>query len=314
MTLRLSDSAAAHQARQRAIRADRERRRAHTGSAGYPKQLVYYDGPTDDDRICGQGGGSAGRVGHRRGVPRDLHGRSDGGGRGTRAPPRLRRARLERAAERLPGHARPPLRQRHGHPVPVRRDVAAQLAPPRLRSERLLRHSGAWLDVQDSPWLRLVNRQVPSRSASPGGRRSRATSPGSTARRAAPPSGTRGRPSRSRRSPRRGSGSSAGRGPAAARSGVTWRSRRRPRSACCSRPSASGSRLRQREGRGHGRRGACRSALRASGDVVHCRCGSGDGGEGLAVRRLDRRLPRTHGRLHAADDEDDVVGGASSEA
>ncbi len=57
MTLRLSESAAA--LRPGNVRFERIATGAESSGSVYAKQLVYYDGPTDDDQICGQAGGRA---------------------------------------------------------------------------------------------------------------------------------------------------------------------------------------------------------------------------------------------------------------
>ena len=55
---------------------------------GYEKHLVYYDGPTDNDRICGEGGERRDGPGDRDRLPRACSGVPSARRRGARAPPR----------------------------------------------------------------------------------------------------------------------------------------------------------------------------------------------------------------------------------
>ena len=303
--------------RQRALRADRDAAEASRG-APYAKQLVYYDGPTDDDQICGQGGGERRRVGRRDGVSRELHGRPDGGGRGSRAAARLRRARLERAAA-TPARTRATTpATASGHPLPVRRDGAAHVARPRRRAERLLRPLG-----------RLARRaglgagcgsstaRSRSRSASPGSGSVESDLPGidcaascttewdagtAVSLEALAGGGAAVRPLVGRA--------------AAARSAATSRSRRGVGRARCSRPRAlRARRLRQREGRGRRRRAA--SAASGAARVRRRRTLPlrlrATAAKGWQLRRLDRApAAARRGRLHGADDEGDVGRAAAS--
>ncbi len=148
------------QARQRALQPHRERGRGiGKGCLREAARLLRRsDGRRPDLRT---GRGEPRRVGCRDRLPRELHGRANGSGCSTRAAPRLRRACDERPAERLPGLARPFVRQRGGHPLRVRRDLAAHVARPRRRAERLLRPHGS---MARRPGLGLAAaRQSPGR-------------------------------------------------------------------------------------------------------------------------------------------------------
>ena len=161
LTLRLTDSAAAISPG--AVRFERiaNAAGAATGSLGYQKHLVYYDGPTDNDRICGEGGGTADGPGSRSSTCR---------------PARASRRRLSRHTSsstpsvRLPASGPPnACPDTRAHPCDSDMDILYPFADTTPLGSLLLdfgrndyyAHSGAWLDVQDSPWLRLVTRQVP---------------------------------------------------------------------------------------------------------------------------------------------------------
>ena len=161
LTLRLTDSAAAISPG--AVRFERiaNAAGAATGSLGYQKHLVYYDGPTDNGRICGEGGGTA-----------DGHGiavvyLSSCPGVPT-AP--VAAHELLHAFGALPASGPPnACPDTRAHACDSDRDILYPFADTTPLGSRLLdfgrndyyAHSGAWLDVQDSPWLRLVTRQVP---------------------------------------------------------------------------------------------------------------------------------------------------------
>jgi Divergent InlB B-repeat domain len=127
----------------------------------YEKHLVYYDGPVDDDTVCGQGGGGAEGpgiaivyLGSCFDVPSAVTAAHelihtfgalpDGGG---------------------PPHACP---DSSGHAC----DSSGDILYPKASSAPLgaltldvgrddyYGHSGSWLDVIDSAWLRLVGQQV----------------------------------------------------------------------------------------------------------------------------------------------------------
>lgn len=132
-----------------------------TGRSSYEKHLVYYDGPTDNDRICGQGRGTA-----------------DGAGAAIvylaacSVVPTAHTAAHEllHAMGALPTGGPPnACPDTRGHPCDSDMDVLYPFADTTPLGSLILDfgrndyygHSGGWLDVQDSPWLRLVNRQAP---------------------------------------------------------------------------------------------------------------------------------------------------------
>ena len=160
LTLRLTDSAAAISPG--AVRFERiaNAAGAATGSAGYQKHLVYYDGPTDNGRICGEGGGT--------GTPRD-RGRLPVVLLGVPTAP-VAAHQLLHAFGALPASGPPnACPDTRAHPCDSDMDILYPFADTTPLGSLLLdfgrndyyAHSGAWLDVQDSPWLRLVTRQVP---------------------------------------------------------------------------------------------------------------------------------------------------------
>jgi len=134
---------------------------AATGSPGYEKHLVYYDGPTDNGAICGQGAGTADGAGVAivylsscPGVPT--------------AP--VAAHELLHAMGALPASGPPnACPDTRGHPCDSDMDVLFPFADATPLGSLILDfgrndyygHTGSWLDVQDSPWLRLVTRQVP---------------------------------------------------------------------------------------------------------------------------------------------------------
>ena len=153
LTLRLTDSAAAISPG--AVRFERiaNAAGAATGSLGYQKHLVYYDGPTDNGRICGEGGGTADGPGIAvvylsscPGVPT--------------AP--VAAHELLHAFGALPASGPPnACPDTRAHPCDSDMDILYPFADTTPLGSRLLdfgrndyyAHSGAWLDVQDSPWL-----------------------------------------------------------------------------------------------------------------------------------------------------------------
>ena len=158
MTLRLPDSAAT--IRPGNVRFQRIASAAEASGSAYAKQLVYYDGPTDDDQICGQGGGAqTGRA-----SPWCIS--------RTARTFRRRRSRLTSSSTpsaHSPRTGRPtPARTRATTPATATSDILFPSAGTSPLTSLVLDvgrndyygHSGAWLDVQDSRWLRLVNRQV----------------------------------------------------------------------------------------------------------------------------------------------------------
>lgn len=130
--------------------------------------LVFYDGPLDDTDLCGQGGGDGRLPGVAivymagcAGVPRETTAAHE----------------LLHAWGALPGsgppHACPDSR---GHPCDSQSDLLYPFATDAPLSalgldigrDDYYGHSGGWLDVQDSPWLKLVSRQVPVTVATSG--------------------------------------------------------------------------------------------------------------------------------------------------
>ena len=241
MTLRLSGQRGDDQARQRALPADRERSRGIRERA-YAKQLVYYDGPTDDDQVCGQGGGSADGSG----VAMVYLANCTDVPTAAVAAHELLHA-FGALASSGPPHACPDTRD---HPCDSEADILYPYAGTSPLTSLVLDvgrndyygHSGAWLDVQDSSVV--AARQPPGRlrARHHRARLGRERPAGDRLRGELHDRVGRGNDRLARgASRRRGSGSSAGRERAAARSPATWRSRRRRRWACCSRRSASGS-------------------------------------------------------------------------
>ena len=247
VTLRLTGSAAALAPGNTRFERIANAIQAPTGYSGYEKHLVYYDGPTDNDRICGQGGGTADAAG----IAIVYLSACSGVPTASVAAHELLHAFGALAASGPP-NACPDTR---GHPCDSDTDLLYPFADTTPLGSLILDfgrndyygHAGGWLDVQDSPWLRLVTRQVPLTVGIAGPGPSRATSPESSARRPVRPSGTPARRSRSRRSPARDSVSCAGRARARAYSGARSPSRRLPPSACCSPPRGSGSSSRSRD-------------------------------------------------------------------
>ncbi len=160
-TLRLTDSAAAISPGSARFERLANAVVAATGAPGYEKHLVYYDGPTDNSNICGQGAGTADGAGVAivyvsacSGVPTSA----------------VAAHELLHAFGALPS-AGPPnaCPDTRGHPCDSDQDILYPFADTTPLGSLILDvgrndyygHSGGWLDVQDSPWLRLVNRQVP---------------------------------------------------------------------------------------------------------------------------------------------------------
>lgn len=133
---------------------------AQTGRSQYEKHLVYYDGPVEDDALCGQGGGTATGSGvaivYLAACP-DIPSAS------------VAAHELVHAFGALedtgPPHA---CADSRGHPCDSESDLLYQYARPTGLGALVLDvgrddyygHAGGWADVQDSGWLRLVTRQV----------------------------------------------------------------------------------------------------------------------------------------------------------
>ena len=160
LVVRLPDSAATLRAG--AGRGDRIEGAVNvaTGRSPYEKQLVYYDGPVDNPGTCGEGAGTP-----------------DGDGLAlvyldacTDVPTAVVAAHelvhaFGALAEGGPPHACP---DTPGHPCDSTLDVLYPYAGTSPLASLVLDvghddyygHSGAWPDVQDSLWLRLVTQQV----------------------------------------------------------------------------------------------------------------------------------------------------------
>lgn len=131
-----------------------------TGRSPYEKQLVYYDGPVDDVDACGEGSG-----------------RGDGEGAGivylgacSDVPSAAVAAHeLLHAFGALASSGPPhPCPDTRGHPCdstldllyPYASAVALGSLALDVGHDDYYGHSGSWLDVQDSLWLRLVTQQL----------------------------------------------------------------------------------------------------------------------------------------------------------
>ena len=160
LSLRLSDSAAVLQSS--AVRGDRIEAQAlaATGRSPYEKLLLYYDGPVDDADLCGEGTGTPDGAG----VAMVYLGAC------TDVPTAdIAAHELLHSFGALPDgapHACPTTR---GHPCDSETDVLYPFAMPGVALASLVLdvghddyygHAGAWPDLQDSLWLRLVSRQI----------------------------------------------------------------------------------------------------------------------------------------------------------
>ena len=128
--------------------------------SGADKHLVYYDGPVASDSPCGEGGGTADAAGIAivylaacAAVPTEV----------------VATHELLHAFGALPASGPPnACPDSTGHPCDSSGDILYPYAPAaRLAALALdvgrndyYAHPGAWLDVQDSRWLRLVTRQI----------------------------------------------------------------------------------------------------------------------------------------------------------
>ena len=132
-----------------------------TGRSRYEKQLVYYDGPVDDADTCGEGAGAQDGAGF---ALVYLGGCTD-------VPSAVVAAHelvhaLGALADSGPPHACPDTR---GHPCDSTLDLLYPYAGTSPLGSLVLDvghddyygHSGAWPDVQDSLWLRLLTQQLP---------------------------------------------------------------------------------------------------------------------------------------------------------
>jgi hypothetical protein len=131
-----------------------------TGRSPYEKQLVYYDGPVDDQGTCGEGSGTQ----DGEGVALVYLGACTDVPTAVVAAHELVHA-LGALADSGPPHACPDTR---GHPCDSALDLLYPFAGTTPLGSLVLDvgrddyygHSGAWPDVQDSLWLRLVTRQA----------------------------------------------------------------------------------------------------------------------------------------------------------
>ena len=131
-----------------------------TGRSEFEKQLVYYDGPVQNTRRCGEGGGSATGSG----IAIVYLGACAGVGTSATAAHELLHAM---GALETSGPPSACSSDNRGHPCDSTSDllypfVSATLSKGVLDVGRndYYGHGGAWADVQDSGWLRLVTRQV----------------------------------------------------------------------------------------------------------------------------------------------------------
>jgi hypothetical protein len=131
-----------------------------TGRSRFEKHLVYYDGPVDNLDLCGQGGGTPDGDG----VAIVYLGACSGVPTAAVAAHELLHS-FGALADSGPPHACPDTK---AHPCDSPLDLlyfAASEAPLSglvldVGRDDYYGHAGAWLDVQDSRWLRLVTRQV----------------------------------------------------------------------------------------------------------------------------------------------------------
>ena len=157
VVVRLGESAAA-------LRADATRfeliaNAVLTGSGQNEKHLVYYDGPVEDRSVCGEGGGTA--TGD--GVAIVYLGACPDVPSAVVAAHELLHALG--AMELGAPHACPDTPE---HPCDSKRDLLSPaLAPVNLDAFELdsgrddyYAHQGAWVDVQQSPWLRSVTGHI----------------------------------------------------------------------------------------------------------------------------------------------------------
>ena len=129
-------------------------------SSPLTKYLVYYDGPIDDDNICGQGGSDSTASAS----PSSTTARAS-------ASPRLRSPRTSSSTRSAPCRSAPRTSARATTPGTHATTRATSCIPP-LGSGPLSAkvldpgrddyygHSGAWLDTQDSAWLVRLDSQA----------------------------------------------------------------------------------------------------------------------------------------------------------
>src|SRR5262249_18711285 len=126
----------------------------------FTKYLVYYDGPVDDDNLCGQGGSNGG-VGGAIVFFRSCSGVSPAAVAPHELPPTIG-AVPSSAPNDCPG-------ANAGHTCDDQNDIMYPAIGPEGLSTKVLDpgrndyygHSGSWLDTQDSAWLVRLDSQVP---------------------------------------------------------------------------------------------------------------------------------------------------------
>ena len=132
------------------------------GRSSFEKQLVYYDGPVDDPDTCGEGAGKP----EGDGIAMVYLGACTDVPTAVVAGHELLHA-LGALADAGPPHACPETR---GHPCDSELDLLYPYARSGIALGSLFLdvghddyygHPGAWPDVQDSLWLRLVTQQLP---------------------------------------------------------------------------------------------------------------------------------------------------------
>ena len=160
LVVRLSETNAALQVDDTRFEKLTEAVLAATGRSSFEKQLVYYDGPVQNTRRCGEGGGTATGSG----VAIVYLGACAGAATASIAAHEMLHSMGALEASGPPS-ACP--EDRKGHPCDSEADVlwpfvSANLANAVLDVGRndYYGHGGSWADVQDSGWLRLVTRQV----------------------------------------------------------------------------------------------------------------------------------------------------------
>ena len=160
LSLRLSDTAAA--LKSSAVRGERveSQARAATGGSPYEKLLVYYDGPVDDADLCGEGAGTPDGEGIAMvylGACTDI------------PTANIAAHELLHSFGALPDGAPHACPDTRGHPCDSQVDILYPFATPGTTLASLVldvgnddyyAHAGAWTDLQDSPWLRLVSQQI----------------------------------------------------------------------------------------------------------------------------------------------------------
>jgi Divergent InlB B-repeat domain len=131
-----------------------------TGHSQYEKQLVYYDGPVDDVAACGEGGGRADGEGAGvvyLGACSDVPSAAVAAHELVHALGALPRSGPPHACPDTPGH---PCDSTLDLLYPYASSVPLGSLALDVGHDDYYGHSGSWLDIQDSLWLRLVNQQL----------------------------------------------------------------------------------------------------------------------------------------------------------